>query len=55
MTHQGGTGTKSAARGYAVDASGFILRETLKYLTNQRIVASGYTTLQDMVSRVVSG
>ena len=33
----------------------FILRETLKYLTNQRIVAPGYTTLQDMVSRVVSG
>jgi TnpA family transposase len=33
----------------------FILSETLKYLTNQRIVAPGYTTLQDMVSRVVSG
>jgi hypothetical protein len=30
----------------------FILRETLKYLTNQRIVAPGYTYMQDMVSRV---
>jgi TnpA family transposase len=33
----------------------FILRETLKYLTNQRIVAPGYTYMQDMVSRVVTG
>lgn len=33
----------------------FILREALQYLTNQRIVAPGYTYLQDMVGRVVSG
>ncbi len=33
----------------------FILREALQYLTNQRIVAPGYTYLQDMVSRTVSG
>jgi TnpA family transposase len=33
----------------------FILRESLKYLTNQRIVFPGYTTMQDMVSRVVTG
>lgn len=28
----------------------FILREAFKYLSNQRIVAPGYTTMQDMVS-----
>ena len=33
----------------------FILREALKYLTNQRIVSPGYTTMQDMVSRIVTG
>ena len=33
----------------------FILREALKYLTNQRIVAPGYTYMQDMVSRIVTG
>lgn len=33
----------------------FILREILQYLTNQRIVAPGYTYLQDMVGRIVSG
>jgi hypothetical protein len=33
----------------------YILRETLQYLTNQRIVAPGYTHLQDMVGRVVTG
>lgn len=33
----------------------FILRETLQHLTNQRIVAPGYTYLQDMVGRIVSG
>ena len=33
----------------------FILREVLQYLLNQRIVAPGYTYLQDMVARTVSG
>jgi len=33
----------------------FILREALQYLTNQRIVAPGYTYLQDMIGRIVSG
>jgi len=33
----------------------FILRDALQYLTNQRIVAPGYTYLQDMVGRIVSG
>ncbi|MDQ5988682.1 MAG: Tn3 family transposase ISPsy42 [Syntrophus sp. SKADARSKE-3] len=33
----------------------FILREALQYMTNQRIVAPGYTNLQDMVGRIVSG
>ena len=33
----------------------FILREALQYLTNQRIVVPGYTYLQDMVGRAVSG
>lgn len=33
----------------------FILREALQYLTNKRIVAPGYTYLQDMVGRTVSG
>ncbi|WP_333879358.1 DUF4158 domain-containing protein [Methylobacter sp.] len=33
----------------------YILRETLQYLTNQRLVAPGYTYLQDMVSRVATG
>lgn len=32
----------------------FILRETLQYLAHQRIVAPGYTYLQDMVGQVVS-
>ncbi len=32
----------------------FILREALQFLTTQRIVAPGYTYLQDMVGRVVS-
>jgi len=32
----------------------FILREVLQYLSNQRIVAPGYTYLQDMVGRTVS-
>ena len=32
----------------------FILREALQYLFNQRIVAPGYTYLQDMVGRTVS-
>jgi TnpA family transposase len=31
----------------------YILRELLQYLANQRWVAPGYTSLQDMVSRVV--
>lgn len=31
----------------------YILRELLQYLTNLRCVAPGYTSLQDMVSRVV--
>jgi hypothetical protein len=33
----------------------FILRESLKYLTSQRIVAPGYTYMQDTVSRIVTG
>ena len=33
----------------------YVLRETLQYLTNQRMVAPGYTFLQDLVGRVVSG
>ncbi len=33
----------------------FILREALQYLAYQRIVAPGYTYLQDMVSQTVSG
>ncbi|MDD1620721.1 MAG: DUF4158 domain-containing protein [Methylococcaceae bacterium] len=33
----------------------YILRETLQYLTNQHLIAPGYTYLQDMVSRVVTG
>jgi TnpA family transposase len=33
----------------------FILREALTYLTNQRLVAPGYTYLQDLVGRVVAG
>jgi TnpA family transposase len=33
----------------------FILREVLQYLAHQRIVAPGYTYLQDMVGRTVSG
>jgi hypothetical protein len=33
----------------------FILREVLQYLTSQRIVAPGYTYLQDMVGQTVSG
>ena len=33
----------------------FILREALQYLTNQRIVVAGYSYLQDMVGRTVSG
>ena len=33
----------------------FILREALQYLTNQRIVAPGYSYLQDMVGWTVSG
>jgi TnpA family transposase len=33
----------------------YILREALQYLTHQRIVAPGYTYLQDLVSRVVTG
>jgi hypothetical protein len=33
----------------------FILRGVLQYLVHQRIVAPGYTYLQDMVGRVVSG
>jgi TnpA family transposase len=32
----------------------FILREVLQYLSNQRIVAPGYTYLQDMVGQTVS-
>ena len=32
----------------------FILREALQYLVHQRIVASGYTYLQDMVGQTVS-
>ena len=32
----------------------FILLEVLQYLTHQRIVAPGYTCLQDMVGRAVS-
>ena len=33
----------------------FILRESLQYMTQQRIVAPGYTYLQDMVGKIVSG
>ena len=33
----------------------FILREVLQHLVQQRIVAPGYTYLQDMVGRAVSG
>ena len=33
----------------------FILREALQYLAQRRIVAPGYTYLQDMVGRTVSG
>lgn len=33
----------------------FILREALQYLTNQRVLAPGYTYLQDLVGRTVSG
>lgn len=33
----------------------YILRETLQYLTNQRTVAPGYTYLQDLVGRAVTG
>ncbi len=33
----------------------FILREALQFLTNHRIVAPGYTYMQDMVGRMVSG
>jgi TnpA family transposase len=33
----------------------FILREVLQHLTHRRIVAPGYTYLQDMVGRTVSG
>jgi len=31
----------------------FILREVLEYLSNQRIVAPGYTSLQDLISQAV--
>ena len=33
----------------------FILREALKHLTHHRIVAPGYTYMQDMVSQIVVG
>ncbi len=33
----------------------FLLREALQSLTNERLVAPGYTYLQEMVGRVVSG
>ncbi len=33
----------------------YILRETLQYLSNQRVVIPTYTYLQDMVGRAVSG
>jgi hypothetical protein len=33
----------------------FILREALQYLAQRRLVAPGYTYLQDMVGRTVSG
>jgi TnpA family transposase len=33
----------------------FILREVLQYLGHQRIVAPGYTYLQDMIGRTVAG
>jgi len=33
----------------------FLLREALQYLTNERLVAPGYSYLQEMVGRVVSG
>jgi hypothetical protein len=33
----------------------FILRELLQYMTNQQLVIPGYTYLQDMVGRTVSG
>lgn len=32
----------------------YILRESLQHLTNQRVVAPQYTTLQDMIGRVVT-
>ncbi len=32
----------------------FLLREALQYLTNERLVAPGYTYLQEMVGRVVA-
>ena len=33
----------------------YILREALQYLEKQRLVAPGYSFLQDMVGRVVTG
>src|ERR1019366_597194 len=33
----------------------YILREALRYLDNERVVAPGYTFLQDLVGRVVAG
>ena len=33
----------------------FILREVLQYLDHQRVVAPGYTYLQDMIGRTVAG
>jgi hypothetical protein len=33
----------------------FILREILQYLTHQRVIAPGYTYLQDLVGRAVTG
>jgi hypothetical protein len=33
----------------------FLLREVLAYLTNEHLVAPGYTYLQEMVGRVVAG
>lgn len=52
---QGGTELKAQRVAMLSTQPIYILRETLQYLTNQRLIAPGYTYLQDMVSRVVTG
>jgi hypothetical protein len=46
---------KGATGCHALDAAGLYPREVLQYLENHRIVIPGYTFLQDMVGRVVTG